>query len=123
MSGRFSAILLVIAAVGSVPARADDDFPIAGTYTKDEACTEAAAKREDLRVTITRLAIEANKDVCTILNRNRNGNTFALHVECKISGDQLILGDVTLKLRDQNTLDFDDQDHTSPAVLYRCPAK
>lgn len=123
MAGRFGLILLAFAAGVSAPAWADDDFPIAGQYTKDEACTKAAARREDLRVKITRQAIESNMGVCTILNRNRDGNTFALHVECKIPGDQLILGDVTFKVRDRNTLDFDDQDHTSPAVLYRCAAK
>jgi hypothetical protein len=120
---RFSVISLVFALIGSAPAWADDDFSIAGQYTKDEACTAAAAQRVDLRVKITRQAIESNMGVCTILNRNQDGNTFALHVECKIPGDQLILGDVTFKVRDRNTLDFDDQDHTSPAVLYRCAAK
>lgn len=116
-------IVALLALVASTAAWADDDFPIAGIYTKDEPCTEAAAKREALRVTITRDKIESNDGVCTILNRTRDGNTFTLHVECKIPGDQVILGDVTFKIRDQNTLDFDDQDHTSPAVLYRCTAK
>lgn len=113
----------MFAAGASVPALADDDFPIAGQYTKDEVCTNAAARREDLRVKITRQAIESNMGVCMILNRNRDGNTFALHVECKVPGDQLILGDVTFKIRNPNTIDFDDQDHTSPAVLYRCGAR
>ena len=31
-----------------------------------------------------------------------------------------IQGDVTFTQREANVLDFDDQDHTSPAVLYRC---
>jgi hypothetical protein len=113
-------VAAVAAASIATLAWAEDDFPIAGLYTKDQACTEAAAKRTDLRVKITRKAIESDMGVCTILNRKRDGNAFALHVECKIPGDQVILGDVTFKVRDRNTLDFDDQDHTSPAVLYRC---
>ena len=123
MSGRFSIILLVFAVALPASALASDDFPIVGLYTKDAACIGAAARRQDLRVKITRQAIESSMGVCTILNRNRDGSTFNLHIECKIAGDQFILGDVTLKLRDQNTIDFDDQDHTSPAVLYRCAAK
>jgi hypothetical protein len=43
-----------------------------------------------------------------------------MQVECKVPGDQIILGDVTFTQRDANVLDFDDQDHTSPAVLYKC---
>ena len=121
---KFYATVLACGLITSAAlAGADDDFPIAGLYTKDEACTGAAARRDDIRVRITRRAIESTIGVCTILNHNRDGNVFAVHVECKIPGDQIILGDVTFKVRDQNTLDFDDQDHTSPAVLYRCLAK
>jgi hypothetical protein len=58
--------------------------------------------------------------VCTILHRRRDGRTVAAQIECKVPGDQVILGDVTFTLRDDNAIDFDDQDHTSPAVLYRC---
>lgn len=107
----------------SAPALADDDFPIAGTYTKDQACTPDAAKREDLRVKITRKMIESNMGICTILNHSRNGNAFAVHVDCKMPGDQIFLGDVTFTMRNATILDFDDQDHTSPAVLYRCPSE
>jgi hypothetical protein len=117
-----SLVLLLLFAV-MMPAQAEDDFPIMGVYTKDTPCTDAAAKRDDLRVTITRDAIESSMGVCTILNRKRRGNSFTLHIECKLPTDQIVLGDVTFTIRDKNTLDFDDQDHTSPAVLYRCPAK
>jgi hypothetical protein len=30
------------------------------------------------------------------------------------------MGDATFIQRDDNALDFDDQDHTSPAVLHKC---
>jgi hypothetical protein len=35
-------------------------------------------------------------------------------------GDLTIMGDATFIQRDDNALDFDDQDHTSPAVLHKC---
>ena len=55
-----------------------------------------------------------------ILDRTQEGKTFSMQVECKVPGDQFIQGDVTFTQREANILDFDDQDHTSPAVLYKC---
>jgi hypothetical protein len=111
---------LLLLAVLASNACADDDFSIAGTYTKDTSCRAETARREDLRVKITDNKIESNMGVCTILHRKRDGRTVAAQIECKVPGDQLILGDVTFTLRDDKAIDFDDQDHTSPAVLYRC---
>jgi hypothetical protein len=111
--------LLVLAVMAS-GAWGEDDFSITGTYTKDASCRGEAARREDLRVKITDNKIESNMGVCTILHRKRDGRTVEAQIECKVPGDQLILGDVTFTLRDDKALDFDDQDHTSPAVLYRC---
>ena len=118
--GKAGGALIVIAVMTSVPARGDDDLPIVGTYIKDQSCKGEAARRDDLRVKITGKQIASNMGVCTILHRKRDGKTIAMQVECKVPGDQLILGDVTFTMRDESTLDFDDQDHTSPAVLYRC---
>jgi hypothetical protein len=111
--------LLVLAAMAP-NAWGEDDFSIAGTYTKDASCRGETAQREDLRVKITENQIESNMGVCTILHRKRDGRTLAAQIECRVPGDQLILGDVTFTLRDDKAIDFDDQDHTSPAVLYRC---
>jgi len=114
--------LLVLAVVAFMTpgARGEDDFPISGTYTKDATCQGDVAQREDLRVRIAGNTIESSMGVCTILHRKREGRSVAAQVECRVPGGQIILGDVTFTLRDDNALDFDDQDHTSPAVLYRC---
>jgi hypothetical protein len=117
----WAGVLLMLASV--TPARAEGDFPIAGVYTKDHACTAAAAERKDLRVKITRKSIESSMGTCRILHRKRNGKGVAMHVECMLPAGQVILGDVTFTIRNKNTLDFDDQDHTSPAVLYRCTGR
>lgn len=119
MFAKVGGALLVLAVMAS-GACGEDDFSITGTYTKDASCRGEAAGREDLRVTITENKIESNMGVCMILHRKRDGRTVEAQVECKIPGDQVILGDVTFRLRDDQALDFDDQDHTSPAVLYRC---
>jgi hypothetical protein len=113
------AVVAVMALIGAV-AQGEEGFSISGTYTKDASCQGEAAKRDDLRVRITENRIESSMGVCTILHRRRDGRTVAAQIECKVPGDQVILGDVTFTLRDDNAIDFDDQDHTSPAVLYRC---
>jgi hypothetical protein len=103
-----------------LPAFGDDDFPIVGIYTKDEVCKGDAAKRADIVVKITRQHIESSLASCTILNKRRDGRAFQLQLECKMPGDLTIMGDATFTQRDDNALDFDDQDHTSPAVLHKC---
>jgi len=113
------AVVAVMGLIGAV-AQGEEGFSISGTYTKDASCQGEAAKRDDLRVRITENRIESSMGVCTILHRRRDGRTVAAQIECKVPGDQVIVGDVTFTLRDDNAIDFDDQDHTSPAVLYRC---
>jgi hypothetical protein len=114
-------VLFVFAGlIGSIPAMADDGLVIAGTYTKDQPCKDDGSDPADALVTITRDAIESTLGSCTILDTTRNGKAVSMQVECKVPGDQIILGDVTFTQRDANVLDFDDQDHTSPAVLYKC---
>lgn len=101
-------------------AAGEDDFPIVGIYTKDEVCRGEASQRADLLVKITRQNIESSLGSCTILNKRRNGRAFQVQLECKMPGDLTIMGDATFTQRDDNALDFDDQDHTSPAVLHKC---
>lgn len=111
-------IAMIVAAL--TPAAGEDDFPIVGIYIKDEVCKGEASQRADLLVKITRQNIESSLGSCTILNRRRNGRAFQVQLECKMPGDLTIMGDATFTQRDDNALDFDDQDHTSPAVLHKC---
>lgn len=116
---RGGAVIAVLVA-SLLPAFGDDDFPIVGTYTKDEACKGDAAKRADILVTITRQNIESSMGSCIILNKRRDGRAIQVQLQCKMPGDLTIMGDATFTQRDDNALDFDDQDHTSPAVLHKC---
>ena len=116
---RALATIAVIAAA-SAPVAGDDDFPIVGTYMKDQVCKGDGSDRTDLLVKITRVNIQSSLGFCAILNKRRDGRTIWVHVECKMPGDLTVLGDVSFRQRDDNALDFDDQDHTSPAVLYKC---
>ncbi|MCC6890778.1 MAG: hypothetical protein IT536_19810 [Hyphomicrobiales bacterium] len=120
---RMAAATLLALTVYALPdaATADDEFPIVGTYLRDMACTGSGAHRPDLLVTITERRIESPMGVCNILSRKRVGRAISAHVECKVGGDQTVLGDVTFTIRDDKTIDFEDQDHTSDATLHRCP--
>ena len=118
VGGALAAVCVAMMVVS--PAIGEDDFPIVGIYAKDQACKGDGSDHVDLLVKITGKSIESNMGICTILSRKRDGKIFSVQVECKAPGNQVILGDVTFKLRDDSALDFDDQDHTSPAVLYKC---
>ena len=114
------ALAIVAFLLVNQPVLAEDDFPIVGTYLRDIACKGNGSDRPDLLVTITPKRIESPMGSCNILSRKRVGKAISAHVECKVPGDQLILGDVTFTVRDERTLDFEDQDHTSDATLHRC---
>jgi hypothetical protein len=122
VSTNFSRVLAAIAVTATISSAtfADDDFPIVGTYAKDQVCKGDGSSQADALVRITRREINSSMGQCTILGTRREGKTFMVHVECKVPGDQVILGDVTFTQRDDNALDFDDQDHTAPAVLHKC---
>jgi hypothetical protein len=115
-----SALALVVLTLVCEPVLGEDDFPIVGTYMRDIACTGNGSHRPDLLVTITQKRIESPMGTCNILSRKRVGQAISAHVQCKVPGDQLILGEVTFSIRDDKTLDFEDQDHTSDATLHRC---
>jgi hypothetical protein len=114
------ALALTAMLLANLPVLAKDDFPIAGTYLRDMVCVGNGSQRPDLLVTITSKRIESTLANCNILNHRRNGKAISAHVECKMPGNQLILGDVTFTIRDDKTVEFEDQDHTSDATLHRC---
>src|SRR5262249_6057593 len=102
-------------------ATGDEDFPIVGVYAKDQVCKGDGSDPADVMVRISRTMIESSMGICTILNNRRDGRSILVHVECKMAGDLTILGEVTFTQRDEKgTLDYDDQDHTSTGVLYKC---
>jgi hypothetical protein len=112
---------MVVALVAlSAPARAGEDFPIAGTYTQNMVCKGDGSDPADARVKITRKTIESNVGPCTILNSSREGDTVAAHVECQLAGGPL-MGDITFTMQPDKTLKFVDRDNNYDAVLHKCP--
>jgi hypothetical protein len=110
---------IVALATVAAPVQGEDDFPLVGTYTENQACAGADATVS--RVKITLKDIDSVFGLCTILDKKREGNTFAIHVECKGPGGSQMLGDINFTLREDKTIDFSDQDQTYKAVLFRCP--
>jgi hypothetical protein len=112
------AVLLAIPGMAAVPASAEDDFPITGTYVENQECSPNAAVP---RVKITRKEIHSGFGICTILNQSREGSQIAAQIQCQGAGGNVILGDVTFTIHDDKTVEFEDQDHVYSAVLHRCP--
>jgi hypothetical protein len=114
-------VLVVLAVMGTAitQVRAEDDFPIAGTYAENKPCAEADANV--MRVKITPRDIDSPiLGLCSILEKKRDGDTIAVHVECKGPGGAVMLGDVKFTIKANGTLDFADQDNTYKAVLHKC---
>jgi hypothetical protein len=122
---RSSAKILAIAALATFTTASssfgDAAFPLVGTYTENQPCKTDGSDADVARVKITPTQIDSTLGLCTILEKKREGNTFAVHVECKGPGGSPMLGDVNFTLRDDRTVDFSDQDQTYKAVLHRCP--
>jgi hypothetical protein len=113
---------LVFAGMTATQLRAEDDFPIVGTYTENQVCKNDGSDVGASRVKINPKEIDSSVfGVCAILSKKREANKITVHVECKGPGGSVMLGDVSFTIRDSNTLDFADQDNTYKAVLYKCP--
>jgi hypothetical protein len=116
-----SMLSLVALAALAAPVHGEDDFPLVGTYTENQACKPNGTDPGVSRVTITPRDIDSVFGLCTILSKKRDGATFVVHVECKGPGGSQMLGDVIFTPREDKTIDFSDQDQTYKAVLHKCP--
>jgi hypothetical protein len=115
-------VLTIVALLSlATPVHAEDDFPIVGTYTENQACKADGPDAGVSRVKITSRDIDSVFGLCTILSKKREGATYMVHVECKGPGGSQMLGDVNFTPRADRTIDFSDQDQTYKAILYRCP--
>ena len=113
-------LVVTIAAAAGRQGRAQEEFPIAGTYTENTPCAGADARV--LRVRITARDIDSPiLGLCSILEKKRDGDKIAAHVECKGPGGVVMLGDINFTIKNDKTLDFADQDNTYKATLHKCP--
>jgi len=112
---------LVALAALATPVHGEDDFPLVGTYTENQACKTDGSDPGVSRVKITPRDIDSVFGLCTILSKKREGATFVVYVECKGPGGSQMLSDVNFTPREDKTIDFSDHDQTYKAVLHRCP--
>ena len=98
--------VLTIAALMTLatPLLGEEDFPLVGTYTENQACKGDGSDSGVSRVKITARDIDSVFGLCTILSRKREGATFTVHVECKGPGGSQMLGDVNFTPRDDRPL-------------------
>jgi hypothetical protein len=113
-------VLAVVAAMISGTAIAEDEFPLAGSYTQNVACKGDGTDAATSKVTISPQEIVSNVGVCTILDTKKTGDVVFAHVECKFAGGPL-MGDITFTPKPDKTVEFVDRDSTYKALLYRCP--
>ena len=99
IKGAATALSVVALATLATPVLGEDDFPLVGTYTENQPCKGDVRTRVS-RVKITGRDIDSVFGLCTILSSKREGDTFAVHVECKGPGGSQMLGDVNFTLRD-----------------------
>jgi hypothetical protein len=97
-----------------------EEFPLAGNYMQNVPCKGNASDQAALKVSISPQQIVSNIGVCTILDSKQEGDSYHLHVECKLPAGPLV-GDLTFTPRPDQTIKFVDRDNTYNAILYRCP--
>src|SRR5512134_2710044 len=80
--GAMLGIALLLAVI-AMPALAEDDFPITGTYTENQICKGDGSDASVSRVKIGLKEIESSVfGICTIRNRKRDSSKFHVNVEC-----------------------------------------
>lgn len=120
LSHRVAGCVAVALIAGAGAASAEDDFPLTGSYTQNVPCKGDGTDPSELKVKISPQEIDSHVAVCTFLNTKHDGNSVKAHVQCQFPRGPL-MGDITFKIRPDQTIEFIDRDKNYSAVLYRCP--
>ena len=113
------AVALVVV-VGAGATCAADDFPLSGNYTQNVLCKGDGTDPVAVRVKISPQEIVSNVGTCTVLDTTRDGDTYAVRVECKFASGPL-MGNLSFTPKPDHTIDFVDRDGNYKAVLHPCP--
>ena len=111
---------IAVVVVFSAPVNAED-FPV-GTFTQKVACKGDGSDPKSALVKITPEQIESSFGICTIMDKQRDGNKIRVQTSCKSTKGYVVDGDVIFTLRDDNKIDVEDQDNNYKNVLSPCPA-
>jgi hypothetical protein len=115
------ALLLALGTAVLGPARAEDLFPIVGTYLENRVCKGDGTDPADKRIKITANAIDSSFGLCTLQDKRRNGNKITVQITCKDPQGGALTSDISFTMRDPKTLDFADQFETYKTTLHKCP--
>jgi hypothetical protein len=113
-------IWTVVALVIAAGAAFAEDFPLSGNYTQNVLCKGDGTDPVAVRVKISPQEIVSNVGTCTILDTTRDGETYAVRVECKFASGPL-MGNLSFTPKPDRTIDFVDRDGNYKAVLHPCP--
>jgi len=102
-------------------ARAEELFPIVGTYVEDHVCKGDGTDPADKRIKITANAIDSSFGLCTLQDKRRSGNKITVQITCKDPQGGALTSDISFTIRDAKTLDFADQFETYKTTLHKCP--
>ena len=118
---RAVAVLAMIVIIATGPARAGEEFSIAGTYVQNSACKGDGSDPVKMLVRIGENEVHSSFGVCTFVRKEYEGNLLKAQMSCNGPAGNMLLGDVRFTLRADKNIDFVDQDHTYNVVLHRCP--
>ena len=107
--------------LGFVATGQAEEFPV-GTFTQKIACKGDGSDPKSALVKITPERIESSFGICTIMDKQRDGNQIRVQTSCKSTKGHVVDGDVLLTLRADNKIDIEDQDNNYKNVLSPCPA-
>jgi hypothetical protein len=114
-----AAVTAVAIAIWS-PALAQDANFLKGTFVQNQKCKGDGTDPKTKVVKFSEDEIDSSFGLCKFLRREIDGKTVSAQISCKGAGGEM-LGDVKFTQKDDNTVDFVDQDHTYKLVLHKCP--
>jgi len=120
--------LLIIALIGigaaALPAAAQDDAALVGTYTQKHACKGDGRDTPKDRVTISDTMADSNFGPCTFgSDKAWSGKTLKATATCKQKTGGEYDVKLSFTLKDDKTVDFLEEGSQYKSVLYRCEAK
>jgi hypothetical protein len=116
----FCALALLGAAVVLDSALAEDGFPLEGVFTQNEPCRGNGSQQPALVVKITPQDVSYSGGVCSIDNKQQDGDSLSMRVTCKFTSGAVMASGVTFTKKDANTFGMAQQEGSYRAVLYRC---
>ena len=99
------------------------DYPIDGVFTQNEPCKGNGSGQQFQLVKITPKDVSYSGGICSIDNKEQDGEKLSMQVTCKFTSGAVMASAVAFTRRDDNTFDMAQQDGTYKAVLYRCPSQ